>query len=785
MSSEEAHLLRQSSFFSATHYARESGIDFADDLAACLHYLEIGHARKLSPSPHFDPAYYLETNADVAAAGVNPLVHYLRNGRGEGRRPTLSRSARAPKPLAPPESAWRKLAHLRSGGLSDDRAAIDMAGVVDVIIPVYRGIDDTLACIHSVLLAHNETPYRLIVVDDESPQPELSAQLVTLAETGLILLLRNDSNLGFVGTVNRGMRLSAERDVILLNSDTVVYDRWLDRMRRQAYGEDRIATVTPLSNNATIFSYPYTLQSNNQQLDVDFVELDRIAAIVNASSNVTVPTGVGFCFYIRRTALREIGFFDEELFGKGYGEENDFCMRAIESGWVNLAALDVFVRHTGEVSFGPTASASKREGYRRLLAAHPRYDGLVAACIRRDPMKEGRSRIDVGRFARVSRGTGVLMVEHGWGGGIERHVTDLAQLLERDGVPTLVCTAARETGRHLLKRLNSDDYPNLPTIDWNDVPGSAELLRSLDLRHVHLHSLVAFTPVEVRNMLRAIALAGLDYYYTIHDYTPICPRVTMIDWGGSFCDTPSQAYCRLCVERDGSPFGKIDVGEWRQLYREVMDGAARIIVPAADVADRLRSHAGLAYDFLERPHPAMHAPSDAPVDRPGGTLRTVGLIGAIGPHKGSRLLRALSLDAQARGLPLRFIVYGYTDFQDADAFPNLTVTGAYQEDAFIEIFRRDPSDVALFASVWPETFCYTLDHAFNNQIYPVTFKLGAPAARIEATGFGRTIPIKYLFDPAGLNDLLLAIDLPGAVPPVTEAGRAWTSATEYYAAADA
>jgi GT2 family glycosyltransferase len=788
VTSDTARTLLDSEYFDPVFYGAEAGIAFADGLSAALHYVETGSALRRRPSPRFDPAYYLEANADIAESGMDPLLHFVRYGLKEGRRPALSRAPRAAAPLAPGDRMWTELAER----LASRPPALPLRATglpVDVIIPVYRGYDDTLACIESVLRAGNETPYELVVIDDRSPEPALSAQLERLAGMGLITLLKNPANLGFVGTVNRGMRRDERRDVILLNSDTIVYGDWIDRLRAQAYGGDRVATVTPWSNNATIFSYPHTLRSNNQTLEIDFPALDRLAARVNAGKSGTVPTGVGFCFYIRRDALAEIGPFDEDLFGKGYGEENDFCMRAIARGWINLAAHDVFVRHTGEVSFAAGASEGKREGFRRLVAAHPRYEGLIADYIRRDPMKPARVAMDVARFARASDGRGILMVEHGWGGGIKKHIEDLADLAAAEGIATMICTASADR-RHGLRTSSSDDFPNLPSIDWSAVDEAAALLKSLNLGRVHLHSLVGYSAREVSDMLAAIRLAGLPYDFTVHDYAPICPRITMIDWGGSYCDTPSRTYCGICLERGGSDFGETDIHAWIGLYEIVFDGAEHIFVPSSDVAERLVRNGRLHYDYIVRPHPERDYPvaprkaaADAHADA-GASVRRIGIIGAIGPHKGSRLLRAMSADAEARRLPLQFIVYGYTDFELGNRYDNIVVCGKYRDEAFSEMHAARPCDIAFFSSMWPETFCYSLDHAFRNLIYPVAFSLGAPAERIRATGFGHVIDRKYMFSPSRLNDLLLALDIPDDVTVVTEPERAWRTIDRYYTAAD-
>ena len=232
-------------------------------------------------------------------------------------------------------------------------------------MPVYRGEADTLRAIHRVLTRANRTPFELIVIDDCSPEPALSRKLQALAAQGLFTYLRNEHNLGFVDTVNRGMAIHSSRDVLLLNSDTEVFGDWLDRIMGIAGSAPRCGTITPFSNNATICSYPTFAQDNEFALEISYEELDAIAASENAGKIVELPTGVGFCMYIRRACLEEIGLFDTKLFGKGYGEENDFCRRAVKGGWTNAMACEIFVRHTAACLFKARRQRVSSEPSRR------------------------------------------------------------------------------------------------------------------------------------------------------------------------------------------------------------------------------------------------------------------------------------------------------------------------------------------------------------------------------------------------------------------------------------
>ena len=222
---------------------------------------------------------------------------------------------------------------------------------IDVVIPVFRGFDETLNCIHSVLVSSNQTSFEIVVVNDKSPEKPLTDELRKLAHERLITLVENKFNLGFVRSVNRGMRLHRDRDVILLNSDTEVYGDWLDRLYRVASSDPLIASVTPFTTNGTLASYPIFLRDNYMQIEPSYKEIDAIASQSPVDQSIDIPTAVGFCMYIPRRALSALGYFDARRFGKGYGEENDFSRRAASRGWTNVLAPNVFVRHLGETSF--------------------------------------------------------------------------------------------------------------------------------------------------------------------------------------------------------------------------------------------------------------------------------------------------------------------------------------------------------------------------------------------------------------------------------------------------
>ncbi|MBE5316321.1 MAG: glycosyltransferase family 2 protein [Xanthomonadales bacterium] len=273
---------------------------------------------------------------------------------------------------------------------------------MQVIVPVYRALP-ALQRLVAGLRRTLDSGERVLFCDDASPEAEVSAYLQSLPGTLPFetRVVRRERNLGFVGNVNAAFAETGEDDVVLLNSDTVPSAGWLDRLRVCFAADRRIATATPWSNNAEICSLPHLCRPGPLPDDPD--RWARACIDACAGEYVDLPTGVGFCMAIRRACLDRIGAFDAETFGRGYGEENDFCLRAEGHGWRNVLCADAFVAHEGGASFSLEGLAPGGGNLARLLNRYPDYNRRVAEFIMADPIKPLRLRV-VERYAALAAG---------------------------------------------------------------------------------------------------------------------------------------------------------------------------------------------------------------------------------------------------------------------------------------------------------------------------------------------------------------------------------------------
>ena len=270
---------------------------------------------------------------------------------------------------------------------------------VDVLIPVYDGLEETLECINSAIAARklNRTPHRLVVVDDATPVPALRKALKVLASKGKITLVQQPVNLGFIRTMNRAMALSPRQDVVWLNADTRVHGNWLDRLRDTAYDADDIASVTPFTNNGELMSFPISRVSSPMPTAKEQAELDQLANDI-ASPAVELETGCGFCLYIKRAALDAVGYLDEVHLSRGYGEETDWCLRARRSGWRHMGATHVFVAHKGGVSFKEEKMLRVAYNNAILRTRFPTAEADYEAFCKRDPLQPARNALQGARL---------------------------------------------------------------------------------------------------------------------------------------------------------------------------------------------------------------------------------------------------------------------------------------------------------------------------------------------------------------------------------------------------
>ncbi len=605
---------------------------------------------------------------------------------------------------------------------------------VDIVIPVYDGVDETRCCLETVLATIDVSWARLVVVNDSSPNPAITAYLRQLDQQHEhLMLLENAENLGFVATANRGMQHSPDRDVLLLNSDVEVSGDWLHRLREAAYAGERRGSLTPFSNNATICSFPNFCADNPLLFGLPPAAIDQAFATTAVAADLfEVPTGVGFCMYIRRDCLNEVGFFDVETFGRGYGEENDWCQRAQAVGWSNYHLGSCFIYHKGGVSFGAEQSPRITRAMELLAEKHPRYQTQVQSYTADDPAKALRTSVLLGLFASLTKPK-IALVTHKLGGGSQQHVDELATLYQeqalflqitpdRDGQSVTV--SVFDHGSRLQDGLYFDieqEYDKL-----------VSLLAGLGVGHLHFHHTMGLHP----RLWRLSEDLDCNYDLTIHDYYLINGNPTLTDSEARFVSETVPEFDSLCAGHYPLPEG-VSAEDWRQGQRLLVEGASRVIFPSADCAQRFTR-----FFDVESPVTAWHPDyqSSQPYPEPNWPRRSqrplrVLVMGAISREKGADLLESVAM-AMA-GQPLEFHLLGYA-YRALDG--RVITHGPYTNaDAYDLVAAIEP-DVVWFPALWPETYSYTLSIALHMGLPVVVPDIGAFVERVAGRAMSVICP---------------------------------------------
>lgn len=617
-----------------------------------------------------------------------------------------------------------------------------------VVIPVYDGIEETIACINSVFGVSNREQFDVLVIDDCGPDDEIRKRVSDLQSKFGFRYIKNHENQGFVKSANLGLSLAGGADVVLLNSDTVVTDYWLDNLKQACYQESNIGTVTPMSNNASIFSFPEPLAYNDFPSKKEQITLVGKLFNENPSTIFKVPTAHGFCMYIRYDAMKEVGLFDEKQWGLGYGEENDLSMRMISQGWKNVMVTNTFVYHHGSVSFSERAKELMESSLRKLVGLYPKYLALVEMHSTLDPARASRNTISRKLIQGSLKPHSVLIVRHDFFGGTDKAIEELIGSLVGAGYG---CFTLKVQGNEYWIIKDEESGAQLKLSWRSEMNEIIKFLRLLNLDIIDYHNVLQFSPV-VKDLP---SLLSVKYILSVHDYYLLCPRVTLTNNVGGYCYEPDAASCNNCIKNNGvyeslymAPISfSSNISEWRKSNAKWVSGAEKVVVPDLDVKSRLSNYFS-PREFEVRPHDKVFI--EESFTRGGGgnkvpskkTGMVIGVVGAIGYHKGLSNLYKFVKYIESKRLDARVKVIGYTEHDNLFlGMKKIEITGRYKTDE-LEALLEDV-DVVLFPGEVPETYSYVLSEVLSLQKKIVAVDVGAISSRLRTIKVGKVISLPF------------------------------------------
>lgn len=633
---------------------------------------------------------------------------------------------------------------------------------IDIVVPVYNGLR-YLEPLFDSIQKNTSSGYRLIIVDDNSSDPDVWPFLQELARNHpKTVLLRNEVNEGFVRAANRGAAHAAG-DFVLLNTDVEVPPGWIERLMAPIHQDRTVASTTPFSNAATICSFPEINTDNEPLGNLPVDRIDRWFARVRPDyEEIVLPSGIGFCMGINGDAWRHVGGFDEEVFGRGYGEENDWCCRAYNSGYRSILVPNLFVLHKHGGSFENAERTALRErNLSRVVSRHPEYPARVRSFNQDDPPHVLRKLLTMLVIGNESTAPPVLIIDHDMGGGANRYREALVDERLRADQPVLLLTAIRGPSpfpEAMRLRMSWRQYSAI--FDLESLSPLEELFSEhMPLGEIFYNNAVSYRrPLALVDSLYRVKLAtGAKSVVAIHDFYPLCPSYKLLDTHGVYQPHQDEDTWREALYEN--PYAKnpegADIGTWRRTWCKLMRASEKILCFSEDS----RMHVEAAYPETRgvievRPHKLLSTFSSGVLVPRQGPLH-VGVVGAIDYAKGAHVVAALARHLADVDPEARLTVIGILN--NAPALPNLTVTGRYRPGDLPSLLEQHGINVCFLPSVWPETFSYVAEEIMALKMPFACFDIGAPSERVRHYSRGQIIPFRYVSSPEKIHDYLARI----------------------------
>lgn len=652
---------------------------------------------------------------------------------------------------------------------------------VAIIIPFYEDplLEDCLAS----LFAHTPATARVIIVDDCSPNIHAEDILARFQPAHNVEVLRNRENLGFPGTVNAGMAMAGSLDVILLNSDTRVTRGWYRSMLLAAASQTRVATVTPMSDRAGAFSAPRMGNSNPLPPGCSPEEFARAFRRSSFGLRPEIPSGHGFCMYISRACLDEIGDMDAGTFGRLYGEENDFCMRALRAGWKHLLDDSSYIFHNRPENFAEFRRDLMERARKTIDGRYPEYSDAIRI------FREGRD-LKFARFAaslagvhhrRLSRTRVLYVIGVDDGGTPQSNLDLMRQIRESAEVYLLVCDtrvmrlyildgqAPRQLYEHRLESQLEGRSHVSPEYD----AVAAGWIHALDIDIVHIRQLIW----QSLNLIPTAKKLGCKIVYSFHDFYALNPNLNLIDdtgvfRGGDYIEDASPYRVNIWHRSSCAPAPVHEAGFlkfWKdRFYKYLRQCDAYVTTSGASKKIIIEEMPGLPEDRIAViPHGRNFeiACNCNAFPRPWDQIRLLAP-GNIDWHKGRGLIETLAEYDAKHADRLKFHIAGRWRGWTSD---KIIAEGEYRREDFRNIAARVAPHAGLILSLWSETWCHTLTELWACGIPVIALDFGTQADRIRQSGAGWTlagdmdIPELYesilaiMDDPAGMRKALDAV----------------------------
>jgi len=723
-----------------------------------------------------DREWYLNENPDVAAANLCPNLHFIRFGILEGRLPI--RDFNAKKVTEQIQKSSPELSHLLRENLRAFPSSYENVSLtenshfsiyeqlefpkvdvvrsinvryleahVSIIVPVYNAFSETRKCLDSILQA--EIPNTSVfIINDASPEAGFDA-LACEYRSDKFIFLENTHNLGFSGTINKGIKYAGnhrfDSDILILNSDTIVSRWWLRELKLVAMSSDEIGTVTAVSNAAGPFSvHTFSSTPSLSEINVFADVLRERAPLVSPP----LPTGHGFCMYIKGELLDDIGVFDSHSFPKGYGEENDFCMRAVKKGWKNTFAARSFVYHKQNASFKEQKAKLISNGRAKVDSLHPEYNKLLNRTFNSNAYKSFMSYLGFVTQMKTSKSQPlpkILYVISTETGGTPQTNLDLMKQVSAKYACYLLVSDSKTVKLFVLEEnnltliqlhaLHEKIHPSThESTEYDAVVSKWIGLLNISLLHIRHMGWHSFGLIEYSHNY------GIPIVFSFHDFYTVCPTVKLLDGDKFYCggvcsDTSKPCVPELWPAKQLSNLNDFEVYTWQRRFRKYLRYISNFVTTSESTKEVIsKVYPTISSDtFHIIPHGRDFTEFSQLAKYPDENKKfKLVCPGNINIAKGLSYINEL---AEAASDILEIHIVGKVS-NEVQLSSKLILHGEYDREQLKDIIANiEPSFGGVF-SIWPETWCHTVTELLSCGIPLFTFGMGAIEERVRKGNFG-------------------------------------------------
>ncbi len=253
----------------------------------------------------------------------------------------------------------------------------------DIIIPIYNSPEWLKMCVYAL---YKNTPEenigKVILMNDNSDELTCNCIENLRRKYKKIEVYKNDTNLGFIKNVNRGMDKTTADYILLLNTDCLLSKNTIPKLIEHMEKNKKIGLICPISSNAANLSYDIPEHYSYMQVNDLFYKNFK-------GMNFDACTVVGNCLMISKDCMKKTGYLDE-AYGMGYGDETDYQFKAHSKGFEAKVAIDTYVYHKSEVSFGTSPEKQKRLEHNRKIFFDrwgEEYNKKMQEYVKNDPIE--------------------------------------------------------------------------------------------------------------------------------------------------------------------------------------------------------------------------------------------------------------------------------------------------------------------------------------------------------------------------------------------------------------